>query len=181
MKSLYPLITYKNECFQEYHDECSLVLWCHGCNWNCDWCSLKDIIYDEKNIIDEEYLPLIAHTTAIETAVVFLGGEPTIHKKGLYIGCSVAKDAGLKTKIFTNGSNPHVIMYLIERGLLDAVSLDYKSYKDKLLLLRLLPKDFNTEIRITLHDGIDEMKLILMKQKADKIFPNVKIFTQNLI
>lgn len=181
MNKLFPLIDYKHELFQEYEDECSLVLWCYGCNWKCNWCSLKNIIYNKNLIIDEDYIYLINNTTDMETAVVFLGGEPTLYEEGLISGCKIAKINNLKTKIFTNGSNPDIILKLIDMNLLDAISIDCKDVNDELILLKKLPKDFNIDIRVTLHKGITKNNLIKIQEKVKKINTNAKFYYQDLI
>ena len=186
MKENFPIVYYRHEAFQEYKDEVSLVLWCFNCNWNCSWCSMKGLIYDKRHITDDDYIDLIKnYTSDIETAVVFLGGEPTLYPFGLHTGCIEAKKKGLKTKIYTNGSHIYPIIDLIDTTLdgtiLDAVSIDYKDRKDDLELLRELPEDFNIDIRITKHNGLTSNDIDKMIKKVDRINPNANVYVQDLI
>lgn len=177
MNEMYPLVSFKRDCFQEFEDEISLVLWCYNCNWKCDWCSLKSIIYDKKNIITENYLDLIRNHTSLETAVVFLGGEPTLHPYGLEEGCKLAKYLGLKTKVFTNGSDISIIEKLIDIRLLDAVSIDYKHYSfniDK-VLKSVINNNISVDVRITNYPGIENLEL--MKEKIYK-YPKATLYIQ---
>jgi len=165
MKSDYPLVHFMNECFQEYKDEVSLVLWSYNCNLKCSWCSMKDLIYDKKNILDVNYIDLIKSHTSLETAVVFLGGEPTLYPRGLITGCSFAKELGLKTKIFTNGFNKNIIHKLLNYNLLDSISIDYKDkYPNNIIyLLELVGNRIPVEIRTTIHPELREFDLETME------------------
>ena len=176
--NLYPLVGFKRECFQEYHDECSLVLWCYDCNFHCSWCSMKSLIYDKSNIIKENYLSLITTATKMESAVVFLGGEPTLYAKGLELGCNLARDVRLKTKIFTNGSNMQLIYNLCKNKLLDAISIDYKEFDYtyavvyNLISGGYLPPE-NIDLRITMHTELSEKDINQMKLNAESTGVNV--------
>lgn len=69
------------------------------CNWDCGFCVSTDddvekSLEDSKKIIDE--LPESVKV------VVFVGGEPTLHRD-LWPLCEYAKKKGYKTKIHTNG------------------------------------------------------------------------------
>lgn len=69
------------------------------CNWNCGFCVSTDddvekSIEESKKIIDE--LP------SSVKAVVFVGGEPTLHRD-LWPLCEYAKQKGYRAKIHTNG------------------------------------------------------------------------------
>ena len=178
MDSEYPLIGFKNDCFQEFKDEISLVLWCYNCNWHCKWCSLKSIIYKKSNIINIDYLDVIKNHTEIETAVVFLGGEPTLYPQGLIDGCKLSRELNLKTKIYTNGTNLDILLYLIKEKILDAVSIDYKFYSFNIedILNELLNFDIDIDIRITKYPEIT--KFDLMKQKIEKEYPEVNLYIQ---
>jgi pyruvate-formate lyase-activating enzyme len=127
MSSDYPIFAYKRECFQEYADHVSLVLWCSGCNMGCPWCSVRALVSDPGEVLDVDYRDLIADHSPLEDAVVFLGGEPTVHKIGLSVGCHLAKSIGLKVKVFTNGSDAELLASLARTAHLDAVSVDFKS------------------------------------------------------
>lgn len=160
-----PLFAYKHECFQEFSDEISLVLWSWGCNWKCPWCSVKNMVSDKKCIIPEKYTKLIANPTEIETAVVFLGGEPTIHEEALCYGCAMAQDGGLKTKLFTNGSNPEVIRDLVNRGLLNSLSIDMKGIGFDLEPALSAAGGITTEIRTTVHPLLRESELVKIESE----------------
>ena len=109
------------DSYQEYEGECSLVLFLTGCNLACPHCYnfpyLNDELMTAKAAIDTYLRPN-------HTAVVFLGGEPTIWEE-LPNLVKYVKDKGLKTKIFTNGQNPKLLQKCGEY--LDAISIDFKA------------------------------------------------------
>jgi len=112
------------DSFQEYEGEHSLVLFSHGCNLNCYHCYnynriTSDIIGDAISKIDTNITPL-------HSAVVLLGGEPTIHKDIDQV-CKHIKSLHLKVKLYTNGMLPDIVNNLIQKNLLDSISVDIKS------------------------------------------------------
>lgn len=115
--------SYIIDSFQEYEGEHSLVLFYVGCNMRCKGCynynllSNTERLYDAKELIDKYITPL-------HTAVVFLGGEPTIHN--IVPDLEYAKSKGLKTKLYTNGLEPYMTYELRGLELLDAISIDFK-------------------------------------------------------
>jgi len=112
------------DSFQEYEGESSLVLFLTGCNFKCPYCHnlpfLNENIMGAKEAIDNYLRPN-------HTAVVFLGGEPTMWES-LPKLVKYVKDKGLKTKIFTNGQFPNVLKQCGEY--LDAVSIDFKAWSN---------------------------------------------------
>jgi len=58
--------------------------------------------------------------------VCVTGGEPTLHSN-LPDLCSKLKEMGFLVKVDTNGTNPTMIRELIDKGLVDYISLDIKA------------------------------------------------------
>jgi pyruvate-formate lyase-activating enzyme len=168
------LFAYKRECFQEFENEISLVLWCMSCDMNCNWCSVKDILSDQDSELEEDYLELIKNKTELETAVVFLGGEPTLREEGLVQGCQEAKLLGMKTKVFTNGNSIRSAELLRELGyakLIDSVALDYKYPIQNIqsFIASVIKTGINLELRTTMHPGLTESDLSQMKQVGETL------------
>lgn len=177
MKDKFPLVHVKHECFQEYSGKISLVLWCYGCNLNCSWCSMKDLIYNKENILYTDYTYHIKNRTELEDAVVFLGGEPTIHPEGLFKACALAKSYGLNTKVFTNGTNVDTILKLISYNVLDAVSVDYKYYSFDIenFLDRICNHGVSTDVRITKYPNIEKFEDMKYKIENEYSWTNLYI------
>ena len=117
------------DSFQEYADEVSLVLFSPLCNLKCPTCSNKSLwTVSEPLLTIEEALE--RYLTPMTTAVVFLGGEPTVYEEGLVHAMKCAKSEGMKTKLYTNGLRPDVLALLVSRGVLDSASVDVKTLSD---------------------------------------------------
>ncbi|ETR69780.1 MAG: pyruvate formate lyase activating enzyme [Candidatus Magnetoglobus multicellularis str. Araruama] len=120
------IVSVIKDAFQEYEGEHSLVLFSRGCNYNCPTCHNRNFINNKPigtaiELINELITP-------IHTAVVFLGGEPTIHGEKLIEAIKHAKGLGLKTKVFTNGSWYGFMKELIM--IVDSISIDLKALHD---------------------------------------------------
>jgi len=116
--------------FLNYEGEYSLTFFNYGCNFKCVHCIGYNYEYvqDKANIIGESLELFDKHINPLYTAITLLGGEPTLFdcEKVLL----KAKQKGLKTKLFTNGSYPYKLRELLEKGLLDYISLDVKALKN---------------------------------------------------
>jgi len=62
--------------------------------------------------------------------ICITGGEPTIHR-GLPGLLRMIREAGYKTKVDTNGTEPEVLEHLVEHKLLDLVAMDLKAPLDE--------------------------------------------------
>lgn len=119
-----PIISIIKDSFQEFSGEHSLVLFSYDCNFSCPECYNLKQVTDDRNIIGDGIDIIKKNLTPLHTAVVFLGGEPTIHQKGLVECVQFCKERGLKVKVFSNGQNPD---FFREIGYaIDAVSFDVK-------------------------------------------------------
>lgn len=178
------------DSFQEYEGEHSLVLFSQGCNLLCKECYNLSAITSGENIGDAHTI-LKEKLTPLHTAVVFLGGEPTIHYD-LPQMARLVKSLGLKVKVYTNGLNPDVVKRLNEESLVDEYSVDFKTIDNTELLGvnidiatyiknvtktldLIIDKNIPLEIRTTLwtNVNIDEIKIYLKNK-----YPNVKHIIQ---
>ena len=177
--------------FQEFDSEHSLVLFCHGCNFKCDYCYNYDTVTDKNNIIGEAKTLIDGNINPMHTAVVLLGGEPTIYGDELIDIAKHIKSKGLKVKLFTNLSNPGLVIDLIERGLLDSISMDVKWSKNPTKstiggiidyvehmdrwLHEVSMTGIDSEVRITLNAETERSDAVAMKQKYGYIVNRVII------
>lgn len=116
-----PIVSYIEDSFQEYEGEQSFVLFTRGCNMDCCGCYNRSVVcgeakYEFEALMNEKITPM-------HTAVVFLGGEPTIHDD-LFRAVMFVKSRGLKTKIYTNGFLFDRIYSLVDE--VDSFSVDFK-------------------------------------------------------
>jgi pyruvate formate lyase activating enzyme len=182
------IVSFIKDSFQEFEGEQSLVLFSKGCNMKCSYCYNYDHITNgiesgsAINIISQNLNPL-------HTAVVFLGGEPTIWGNGLIEAAAFVKEKELKTKVYTNGLRADIITELINKKLLDAISLDFKTASEdyskltcsKISLFEYLMKleniislaiynKISIEVRTTKYEGINLQAIKdFMKEKFPKV------------
>ncbi len=113
------------------------VVFFNGCNFNCIYCSNKNFIdvndrleplfKKGKAVNIEEIEKEILDAKTFISAVVFSGGEPTMHPRELERLAGFAKELGLLVGIETNGYYPERLEVLIKKKLLDRIFLDIKA------------------------------------------------------
>lgn len=118
------------ESFQEYEDHISIILFFFGCNFKCSYCYNYDMITNIKNILsDSPETILDSYVSPLIDGLVLLGGEPTIYGNRLFELAIYAKEKyNLDIKLFTNGSNPDIVIEGLMRGIFDRVSIDFKFF-----------------------------------------------------
>lgn len=186
------LTSFIQDSFQEFEGHQSLVLFAQGCNLRCVECyNLEQIINpslcvgEARQIIDENITPL-------HDAVVFLGGEPTIHTDLPVLTHYCKNDKGLATKIYTNGLNPAMIEMLNKNKFIDAYSVDFKTIDNTELLGvdisidrylyfvrksidNILESGINLELRTTKWTGVNVEGI---KEFLAKNYPQVRHIIQ---
>jgi pyruvate formate lyase activating enzyme len=118
------------ESFQEYEDHLSIVLFSFGCNFRCSYCYNFDYISNPENILDITPCDAITkYVTPLTDSVVLLGGEPCLYKRDVLEVARFAKSVyNLDVKLFTNGSNPDIVLEGLLANKLDSVSIDFKVF-----------------------------------------------------
>ncbi|MBN1156232.1 anaerobic ribonucleoside-triphosphate reductase activating protein [Candidatus Woesearchaeota archaeon] len=100
-----------------------------GCNFRCPYCNTPDLLdFREEYLQDVKLLKQkIKEESNFVEAVLFTGGEPTLQRLALIELARFAKKLKLKVGLDTNGSKPLTIKSLLEKKLLDFISLDIKA------------------------------------------------------
>lgn len=104
------------------------TLFVGGCNFRCPWCHNGPLVCPEDgagNRDPGEVLADLNRRRRLLDGVCISGGEPTLWEE-LPGFLRQLRRQGWATKLDTNGSRPRVLSRLLEQGLLDAVSLDFK-------------------------------------------------------
>lgn len=114
----------------DYPNELACVVWFVGCNMRCKYCHNPQIVSDKGKYTEEYVKDFLKSRQNVLGAVVFSGGEATLHKN-LPEFAKEIKELGFKIKLDTNGSNPRMVQQMIEENLVDYVALDYKSTREK--------------------------------------------------
>jgi pyruvate formate lyase activating enzyme len=107
---------------------CSVVF-LGGCNFRCPFCHNALLAAQPQAVEDLQWDSIKRALWGLLgwiDGVCFTGGEPTIHPH-LEEMLREVRSMGLKVKLDTNGSLPHILQHLLDEGLLDAVSMDIKA------------------------------------------------------
>jgi pyruvate formate lyase activating enzyme len=109
------------------------VIFLPYCNLRCPYC------HNHQLVLKPDTLETLALDAILESAVgrrkdwidgiCITGGEPTIHR-GLPKLLRKIHEAGFKTKLDTNGTQPDILHYLITEKLVDCVAMDVKAPLD---------------------------------------------------
>jgi pyruvate formate lyase activating enzyme len=113
----------------DWYGNVSLVVFFAGCNLRCPYCHNSGLIpLDSGESLGAEYLRArLEKEKNLLDSIVISGGEPLLQPEGIRTVCSLAKEAGLKVMLNTNGSRPDVLYELLNDGLIDRVALDVKA------------------------------------------------------
>ncbi len=103
-----------------------------GCNLRCPFCHNGSLALSEGDmeISREELLAFLDSRRARIGGVCISGGEPTLNHE-LPELISEIKIRGLAVKLDTNGTNPEMLLRLIDEGLLDYVAMDIKNSPER--------------------------------------------------
>jgi pyruvate formate lyase activating enzyme len=166
----YPLYDITPFSTLDYPQHLAAIFWFAGCNMRCDYCYNRDIVFSKGTLRCTEALAFLKERIGLLDAVVLSGGEATLYNELIPFAKAI-KALGFKIKLDTNGTQPHVILALLEASLIDFVSLDYKAPPSKFettthhknfdafneSLMLLINSDLDFEVRTTVHtDMLDE-------------------------
>jgi len=155
----------------DYPKHISCVIFTQGCNMTCDYCHNKEFMNSERLKDEKTIMEFLKCRKNVLDGVVISGGEPTL-QKDLPDFCRKIKElTNLKIKIDTNGTNPKMLMQLIEEKLIDYIAMDIKAPKEKYKLLTgidynhiedsiRIVKMFNGEFRTTVFPLLSEEDII---------------------
>ena len=103
-----------------------------GCNLKCPFCHNSSLISgnDDTYIDEDEIFKYLNKRKNIIEGVCISGGEPLL-QKDIKEFIRKIKSLGLKVKLDTNGTNPDLILSLINDNLLDYIAMDIKNIKSK--------------------------------------------------
>lgn len=113
----------------EWPGKVSSVIFTGGCNFRCPYCQNSELVggLEKLNKIPwEDILKDLRLRKKWVDAVCFTGGEPTLQKNLADI-LGDLKKIGFLTQLETNGSMPKMLKNLLERQLLDRITMDIKT------------------------------------------------------
>ncbi len=115
--------------FVDWPGKVASVLFLPGCNFRCPFCHNHQLVLNPAGHEDIPRTYIMARLAELKgwvDGVCITGGEPTIHPHLPSLIAEI-KGAGFLVKLDTNGSHPHVLESLVERGLVDCVAMDVKA------------------------------------------------------
>lgn len=180
----------------DFPNEVACIAWFSGCNFRCKYCHNPDIVLNKGDKEDADLISFLKKRKGLLTGVVFSGGEATFYKDLPTLMTSV-KELGFKTKLDTNGTNPKVVLELLDNNSVDYIALDYKcppNRSEKLLgtskfddafhgCLKLLiaAKNIKLEIRTTFHsDYLDVEDIEYIINDLDELGYTGVYYVQNI-
>ena len=115
----------------DYPDTLSAIIWTAGCNFRCPFCYNKQLVLRKTEIISEEtILSFLEKRRDVLEGLSISGGEPLLQEDIVDFTEKVKKLKYL-IKIDTNGAFPGKLKELIDKKLVDYVSMDVKAPKKK--------------------------------------------------
>ncbi len=111
----------------DWYGRSSHVIFFNGCPFRCYYCQNYKLLECKKLMDIEKIKKGILDAKIFISAVVFSGGEPTMHPDALLELAQFIKEQELLVGIQTNGSFPDVLRELATRKLVDKIFLDIKA------------------------------------------------------
>ncbi|MDR0949928.1 MAG: anaerobic ribonucleoside-triphosphate reductase activating protein [Lachnospiraceae bacterium] len=113
----------------DYPEHIAATVFTPGCNFRCSFCHNSKLIDPQENtseISQAELGIFFRKRQGILEGVCITGGEPTLQGE-LEPFCRELKALGYLVKLDTNGSKPDVLHSLLQKRLVDYVSMDIKT------------------------------------------------------
>ena len=117
----------------DWPGKCAMIIWFAGCNFRCPFCQNGGIVPMESGREEpvETIKEAIDENVRWIDGVVFSGGEPTLQREALIELSRYIKERKRGVLLDTNGSMPAVVGEMLSEGLVDRVSLDFKSAPER--------------------------------------------------
>ena len=173
----------------DYPGSLAAIVFVGGCNFRCPFCHNGTLVLGGADTIDTEQIFSFLESRRTKLgAVVISGGEPTIYSD-LPDFIRRVRELGYKVKLDTNGTNPDMLISLVESGLVDYVAMDIKNSPDAyestagarvdidavkrsvdFLLSNRVEYEFRTTVVKGMHTPQDIVEIGKWIQGADKYF-----------
>ena len=128
-----PIKGFVKESFTDWPGQTCAVISLPYCNLRCPYCHSHELVLKPDALEPFAFETIIQDLESKKDSIYGIcvtGGEPTIHR-GLPGLLRTIREAGYKTKVDTNGTEPEVLEHLIEHRLLDLVAVDIKAPLDE--------------------------------------------------
>jgi pyruvate formate lyase activating enzyme len=172
------ILGFQKQSLIEYPGRISAVVFLGGCNLRCQFCYVPHLVLPEeiekqKEIPQSKVFSFLKERRNFLEAVAVSGGEPTLNKD-LPDFIKKIKKLGYLIELETNGTNPKMIKYLIDKKLVDYVAMDikhrldnFKQYKEITggVLTKKMFENIKKSIKILISGKVDyELRTTIMKE-----------------
>lgn len=130
----------------DYPDKICSIIFTMGCNFQCKFCYNPELVLTKKNPIikEKEIFDFLEKKKIIIDGVCITGGEPTLHQD-LPEFLTKIKEMGFLIKLDTNGTNPKMLKKIIDKKLVDYISMDIKTVLEKTKYEKIVDKKINLD------------------------------------
>ena len=153
----------------DYPGKISCTLFLGGCNFRCPYCHNGSLVLTERmgeSISVEDFLAFLDSRVGRLQGVCVSGGEPTL-QADLPLLLAEIKARGFLVKLDTNGTNPEMLLGLINDGLVDYVAMDIKNSPEKYPQTVGLNAECRMENAELLLSAVKESASLLMQGRVD--------------
>ena len=156
----------------DYPNRISAIIWTVGCNFRCPFCYNKNLVDGNVGLFSEdEILSFLKKRKGLLEGLSISGGEPLLQKDIAEFIAKVKK-LGYLVKVDTNGTFPKILKELLDKKLIDYVSMDVKAPKkkyDQLAGVKVSVSKIDKSISIIKNDAPDyEFKTTFVPQFLKK-------------
>lgn len=153
----------------DYPGKIACTVFLGGCNFRCPYCHNGSLVIPERmgeSIDKNELLSFLDARRSRLEGVCVSGGEPTL-QPDLPEFLSEIKARGFFVKLDTNGTNPEMLLSLINDGLVDYVAMDIKNSPEKYLQTAGLNAEGRMQNSELLLRKVKESASLLMQGRVD--------------
>lgn len=168
----------------DYPGKVASMVYTIGCNFRCPYCHNPELVDEtvEARFPEAEIFDFLKSRKGIVEGLVITGGEPTMHED-LPDFMRKVKKMGFLVKLDSNGTNPEMLKYVIDKMLVDYIAMDIKAplYKYSQAVARPVdPSILRRSIKLIKSSGIPYefrttvVKFMLSPEDMEEIVEEIK-------
>jgi len=157
------IANYQKLTLIDYPGKLATTVFTVGCNFRCPFCHNPELVLPEEynlpfqDSMEKEFFDFLKKRQGKLEGVCITGGEPTI-QSDITDFIAKIKKLGYSVKLDTNGAYPDVLKKIIDKKIVDFISMDIKSSRenyDKLAGANVDIDRINLSIDLIMNSEID--------------------------